>query len=107
MTTLCSNEKIKNIEDKPINIEKNSKDHIFKYIIYIYLNDGNIKGEILYEQSEIGISTAELTLIILSIIFYCFAFFITYLGYRNDKNSKKELIKEVNDSQLAELINEE
>ena len=107
MTTLCSNEKIKNIEDKPINIEKNNKDHIFKYIIYIYLNDGNIKGEILYEQSEIGISTAELTLIILSIIFYCFAFFITYLGYRNYKNSKKELIKEMNDSQLAELINEE
>ena len=107
MTTLCTNEKIKNIEDKPINIEKNNKDHIFKYIIYIYLNDGNIKGEILFEQSEIGISTAELTLIILSIIFYCFAFFIAYLGYRNYKNSKKELIKEVDDSQLTELINEE
>ena len=108
ITALCTNEKIKNIEDKPIKIEKNNKKHIFKYILYIYSNDGNIKGELLYEQNKIGISTSELILIILSIIFYCSAFFITYLGYRNYKNSKNELlIKDVDDSQLAELINEE
>ena len=89
---------INNIQDKPITKEKNKKNHMVLYSVYIYTNLGVVSNRILYEQKKIGISTSEKVLLILSIVFFLASILFILIGIKTwRKNNSKELIKEVNE----------
>ena len=98
----------KDIKDKPNKIENSNKEHVSLYTIYVYTNDGFIYNQIEYIQKDIGISTTELVLIILSIIFYAASIFMIYLSVKKCKNlnSSKDFNKDINDSKIEELLNQ-
>ena len=98
----------KDIKDKPNKIENSNKEHVSLYTIYVYTNDGFIYNQIEYIQKDIGISTTELVLIILSIIFCAASIFMIYLSVKKCKNlnSSKDFNKDINDSKIEELLNQ-
>ena len=108
-TTLYSKGKfIKSINDQPNEIEISNKNHKVLYYVYAFTNEGSIVSLLKYEQNNIGLSSTELVLIILSIIFFITSIYILYISYKNYRfgHSGDELNKMVDDTKVSKLINE-
>ena len=87
---------INNIKDKPIIKEKNKKNHIVLYTVYVYTNQGVVSNRILYEQKKIGMSTSEVVLLILSIVFFLASILFLWMSIKKwRQNNSKELMTEV------------
>ena len=74
----------KEAKDKPIQKQKENKDHVVQYTVVVYGKNGTIcYNSLKYEQKKIHISTAETVLIILSLIFFAAAAFFIWRGISN------------------------
>ena len=107
MTTLCDfNDGKKSIEDEPITKEPTNDEHKVLYIVQIQRSDGSLStNKIVYNQQDFGISTAEIVLIILSIICYALAAIFIILGVKNYKLIKGGNIeKEVKSTKIERLL---
>ena len=73
-------------DENPNIKEISNKEHSIKYIVRMRRRDGTIaKNEIIYNQKDWGITTAEIILIILSAAFYALAIFFFVLAVKNMK----------------------
>ena len=81
-------------------------EHEIFYTVIVYTKDGLISSsKIKYSQNEIGLSTTEVVLIILSIIFYLLSAFLIWRGYITYKYKEQEKVEEmVRSSKLEKLI---
>ena len=91
-------------EDQPNKREEENKNHLVWYKVEVYGKDGLSYKMINYDQTIIGISTGEVFLIILSIIFYMASAFFIWRGINRCRNNDnvEEVIKNNN---LTELLN--
>ena len=91
------------IEDK----SEKSKDMCL-YTVYVYTKEGIISNKIKLELNEIGLSTSEIVLIIISCIFYALSMLIVFLSYNNYKRAKinDDFTSEKTTNQLLDSINE-
>jgi hypothetical protein len=87
----------KSVEDEPNVKDTSRSDHQVMYIVQMKRTDGSlVTNRILYNQKDFGISTAEVVLIIISIVFFAFSIIFGFLGYKNYKLLKEgHLEKEV------------
>ena len=99
---------VKQAEDKPIQFQKENKNHVVQYIVVVYGKDGSTCYNIIkYEQKKIHISTAEVVLIILSIIFFAASAFFIWRGYSNWKQIGSEKIeRNLKDVRVQKLLDE-
>ena len=99
---------VKQAEDKPIQFQKENKNHVVQYIVVVYGKDGSTCYNIIkYEQKKIHISTAEVVLIILSIIFFAASAFFIWRGYSNWKQMGSEKIeRNLKDVRVQKLLDE-
>ena len=101
------NKFIKEIKDKPNKIEPENKNHVVWYIVKVYGKNGSISHsqKIKYEQKKIGLSTSEIVLIILSIIFYASSAFFIWRGIHNcrRKDNIEGKVMQM-DSNLMEIL---
>ena len=75
--------------DKPIAKETSNKKHIVLYPISITRKDNSIaQNKFAYIQEDIGLSSFEVALIIISIIIFAFSGIFIWLGIKNLNNSK-------------------
>ena len=82
-------------DENPNIKEIDNKEHSIKYIVRMRRRDGTIaKNEIIYNQKDWGITTAEIILIILSAAFYALAIFFFVLAVKNMKIIKGGGIEE-------------
>ena len=98
----------KEIKDKPTKRETENKNHVVWYIVKVYGKNGAIaySQKIKYEQKKIRLSTSEVVLIILSIIFYAAsAFFIwrVILNYKRKDNIEGKVLEM--DTNLMDNLN--
>jgi hypothetical protein len=101
------NGKIKSIKVKPNNIETSNKDHNILYRIKLKRSDNSyILSEQFYNQKDIGLSTAEIVLIVLSSAFFAAAVLFLVLAYRNMKLIKKGdyIEKEITTGNIDRLL---
>ena len=101
----------KNAEDKPITLEYENKEHVVTYYISARIGDKNTQNKLSYVQKDIGLSTAEVVLIIISICFFALAGFFIWAGVKNMKlirsNGTDPLLEnKVKSSNLDQLLNE-
>lgn len=104
--------KFDNPEDKPITQDYDYKKHVVMYSLSIKASNKFTQNKLAYKQEDIGISTAEVVLIIISIVFFALAGFFIWAGVKNMKLIKNHggediLGKEVKSSNLDKLLNEE
>ena len=97
---------IEEIEDKPNDKQPDFDEHEIFYTVIVYTKDGLISSsKIKYSQNEIGLSTTEVVLIIISIIFYLLSAFFIWRGYITYKYKEQEKVEEiVRSSKLEKLI---
>ena len=101
----------KNAEDKPIKVEYDNKKHVVLYYVSVRVGDRRTENKLAYIQEDIGLSTAEVVLIIISIIFFACAGFFIWAGIKNMKlirsNGTDPLLEnKVKSSNLDQLLNE-
>ena len=101
----------KNPEDKPIKMEYENKKHVVLYSLSVRIGDKITQNKLAYIQEDIGISTAEIVLIIISIIFFALAGFFFWAAIKNMKlikgNGTEGLLEnKVKSSNLDQLLNE-
>ena len=95
---------VESIEDKPFNKEMSNKNHYVIYVAELENSDYPPKS-LAYKQEEIGISSSEVVLIILSIVFFAAAGFFGYLSYRNCVRIKYgSLENKIKSEQLHSLL---
>ena len=95
---------VESIEDKPFNKEMSNKNHYVIYVAELENSDYPPKS-LAYKQEEIGISSSEVVLIILSIVFFAAAGFFGYLTYRNCVRIKYgSLENKIKSEQLHSLL---
>ena len=107
ITILCDfNDNKKSIEDEPITKDLSNEEHEVLYIVQMQRSDGSLStNKIRYKQKDFGISTAEIVLIILSIIFYALAIIFIILSVKNWKIIKGgNLEKEVKSTKIDRLL---
>ena len=99
---------VKGKKDKPITKEKENKDHVVQYTVIVYGQDGSVCfNSLKYEQRKIHISTAEVVLIILSIIFYSVAAFFIWKGISNwQKINSGKIERSVKNTQMQKLLDD-
>ena len=86
---------VEELEDKPIQKDPEYKEHEVIYTVVVYTKDGLVSStQIRYSQKNIGLSTAEVVLIILSILFYLAAAFFIWRGYVNYKQTSASKIED-------------
>ena len=96
-------------EDIPCSKEISNKEHKVIYSVYLENKNGIIAyNQIKYDQKEIGISTIEIILIILSIIFYGIAILFTWMAIKNLRllGNQGYLEKKVQNTDLEVLLEE-
>ena len=98
-----------NIDDKPNDKDTSKTNHFVRYFISIYRQKGKYLhwGQIDYDQEEIGLSTAEKVLIIISSVFFLVSVIFVILAIRNIRRSKGELETEVQNTKVEQLIVED
>ena len=93
---------------KPITKAYERKDHKVKYSVIIYNKNTKlfISNQLEYIHKDIGISTTEVVLILLSIILYAGAILFIWFSFKNLKLSKQGSLfeKEVRNTQLDRLV---
>ena len=77
--------------DYPAKIEKNTKNHVIVYSVYIKTPLGTVKNMYKFQQNKIGLSTSETWLLIISIVFFISTIFCLYLVYRRWMISRSEV----------------
>jgi hypothetical protein len=99
--------KIESVKDRPVK-DINNKDHVVKYTAKLKRSDNSLTlNEINYIQKNIGLSTSEKVLIILSSAFFALTLLFVFLGIRNwRKLEKTDLDKEVRTGKIEQLIEE-
>ena len=85
------NAKNKKYIDYPAKIEKNNKNHVIVYSVYIKTPLGTVKNMYKFQQNKIGLSTSEVWLLIISIVFFISTIFCLYLVFRRWKISRAEV----------------
>ena len=103
--------KYNNPEDRPIEKEFENKKHVTLYYVSVRTGDKRTENKLAYVQEDIGISTAEVVLIIISIVFFALAGFFIWAGIKNLKLTKNNgsdplLENKVKSSNLDQLLNE-
>jgi hypothetical protein len=95
-------------KDKPIHKEKGNKNHIVRYTVVAYAEDGSVYHNVItYEQKLIHISTGEAVLIILSLLFLAASAFFAWRGYINYKQLNFDKVeKEVKNTKKQKLLND-
>ena len=99
--------KYKNIDDKPNDRNTSNTNHEVKYRIKLYsqISKRTNYAEHYYIQDDIGLSTAEIVLIVLSSVFFLASILFVVLAIRNIKRSKGDLetvVKNTKEEQLLE-----
>ena len=75
---------IEEIEDIPNKKQPENKEHEVLYTVVVYTKDGLVSSnQIKYSQNDIGLSTAEVILIVLSLLCYLAAAFFIWRGIEN------------------------
>ena len=95
-------------KDKPIHKEKGNKNHIVRYTVVAYTEDGSVYHNVItYEQKLIHISTGEIILIILSLLILAASAFFVWRGYINYKQLNFDKVeKEVKNTKKQKLLND-
>ena len=84
--------------------EKTADEHPVVYIAQLDKSDHS-PNLLSFDKNEIGLSTAEIVLIILSVVFYLAAFGIGYLAVKNMKRIKSgNLENQVNSGKIVKLL---
>ena len=95
------------VEDRPIQFQKDNKNHVVQYIVAVYGKEGTCYNIIRYEQNKIHMSTAEVVLIILSLIFFAAAALLFWMGYSNWKQiSSGNIERDVKNTNIQKLLDE-
>lgn len=95
-------------KDKPCSKENSNKEHEVIYSVNAQLKDGSLLfNRYKYEQTKIGITTIEVVLIIISILFYIAAAILIWLSIKNirlngEDNAIEKTIKGTEIEQLLE-----
>ena len=94
------------LEDVPFTKETENEEHIVLYTIYLKKKDGILtSNKISYIQKDIGISTIEVVLIILSILFYAVSVLFIWAGIKTLRKSKSNLLEDkVNSEKIDRLL---
>ena len=80
---------VESVEDTPISKETSNKEHVILYTVYLKKSNGILTtNKISYIQKDIGLSTWEVVLIILSIVCFAFTLLFVWAGINNIKKSK-------------------
>ena len=100
-----------NPEDKPIKMEYENKKHVVLYSLSVKIGDKVTQNKLAYNQEDIGLSTAEIVLIIISIVLLALAGFFIWAGLKNMKLIRSGgvdplLENKVKSSNLDQLLNE-
>ena len=96
---------IKSIKDYPCEKENSNREHSVTYIAVLEKSDYQPKY-LTYNQADIGISTLEVVLILLTILFFAIAGLVGYLGYRNWMRLKYGALEnKIKSEQLHSLLN--
>ena len=96
--------------DHPNEIEKDNKNHMVLYTVVVYAKDGSISSnKIWYKQDDIGMSTDEIILIVLSVIFFVLSGLLIWRGVINLSLKKREdgiseLTRKAKDPKAEKLI---
>jgi hypothetical protein len=87
IVTLCDfGENKKSFVDVPNKRDTSNKEHKVLYIVQMKRKDGSlVTNRIIYNQKDFGISTAELVLIILTILCFALTGIFGFLAYKNCK----------------------
>ena len=99
--------KVKSYDDKPNRNDTNKTDHLIQYIIRLNRSDGSfILTQEIYNQKDIGLSTAEKVLIGLSAGFFALTILFIWLGVKNVKLIKKgdHIENEVKSGKIDRLL---
>ena len=95
---------IESIEDIPFNKELLNKEHKIVYVGVLEKSDYQPKY-VVYDQSEIGLSAAEIFLILISIVFFALSGLVGYLSYRNCLRIKYGTLEnKIKSEQLQSLL---
>ena len=97
---------IESIEDQPIEKELSNENHVILYTIYLKKETYKLtSNKISYIQNDIGLSTTEVVLIIISIVFYATSVFFIWLGIRNlKKRNADSLESQVKSEKIDRLL---
>ena len=105
-TYLIKKDKISNINDKPNIKEISNKHHIISYSLYLYNNSALIaENTILYIQEDVGLSTSEVILLILSILCFAVTILFIFLSIKTIKiRNNNDIFKEADSEQIGKLL---
>ena len=99
---------VDSIEDSPITKEISNKEHVVLYTVYLKKSDSILStNKISYIQKDIGLSTWEVVLVIISIIFYAFSLLFIWGAIKNYKKSKSgdnALLTRVQTENMEQLL---
>ena len=102
-------EELSSDKDSPCTKENSIKEHEVIYTISAQLKDGSIlSNRYKYEQTKIGISTAEVVLIIISIFFYIAAAILIWLSIKNIRINREgnDIEKTLKETEIEQLLEE-
>ena len=98
------------VDDKPIKKEEYNKKHVVIYSLSVQIGNKITQNKLAYVQEDIGMSTTEVILIIISVVFYALSVFFIFLAIKNlklMKNGEEILLEDkIKNSNLDELLNE-
>ena len=103
-TTEIINKKKGKYIDYPSKIEKNNKNHVIVYTVNIKTPLGTVSNRIKFQQNKIGLSTSEVWLLVISIIFYILTILCLYLIFLRWKNSKSDIENKITSFQSEKLL---
>jgi hypothetical protein len=103
-----NHEIVDSTEDSPITKEISNKEHVVLYTVYLKKSDSILStNKLSYIQKDIGLSTWEVVLIIISIIFYAFSLLFIWGAIKNYKKSKSgddALLTRVETENMEQLL---
>ena len=102
--------KVQSIKVKPNDKEINNKNHYILYTLRLKRKDKSyLLSELAYDQNDIGLSTSEIVLIVLSSAFFAASILFILLAIRNMKLIKKgdNLEKEIRSGNIEQLLEPE
>ena len=98
---------VKEIEDKPIQSDRENKNHVVLYIVVVYGKSGSIYyNKIKYEQNDINIASSEIFLIILSVLLIAATGIIIWRIIFNRKKMSDKIENNVKNENLDKLLYE-
>ena len=101
---------IDKVLDHPNEIETENKNHNILYTVVVYGKDGSISsGKIWYKQDNVGMSSDEIILIVLSVIFFALSGLFIWRGVinlklKNQDGDINELKRNINNPKAEKFI---